>query len=288
MFVSGFTFVRNAVQYDYPIVESIRSLLPLVDELVVCLGNSSDDTTSLIQSIADSKLKIVNSVWDDTLREGGRVLAVETDKAFAAVSEKADWCIYLQADEIIHEDDIPAIRIAMEDFLEDKMVDGLLFNYIHFYGNYSHIGSSRRWYRHEIRVIRNDKSIHSFRDAQGFRKNNDFLRVKKINARIFHYGWVKKPEQQQEKQKNFHKLWHSDEKVKKMVKDNTYDYSQIDLLKKFTGTHPAVMQERIKKLDWELDFDTTTNKMSFKNRILHAIENVSGYRLFEYKNYKVH
>ncbi len=287
MFVSGFTFVRNAVKYDYPVVESIRSLLPLVDELIVCLGNSEDETATLIQGISDAKIKIIPSVWDDTLREGGRVLAVETDKAFHAVSDKSDWCIYLQADEIIHEDDYPEIKRAMQQYLSDHRVEGLLFNYIHFYGNYSYVGSSRRWYRHEIRVIRNDKKIYSYRDAQGFRKDSRVLKVKKIQARIFHYGWVKPPVLQMEKQKNFHKLWHADEMVEKMVKDEPFDYSQIDLLKKFTGSHPAVMIPRISKYNWELNFDTSQNKMSIKNRLLHRIENLSGYRLFEYRNYKI-
>lgn len=287
MFVSGFTFVRNAVKYDYPFVESIRSLLPLVDELIVCLGNSSDDTASLLSEINDSKIKIVPSVWDDSLREGGRVLAVETDKAFHAVSPSADWCIYLQADEVIHEEDIPVIRKAMKDALPDKKIEGLLFNYIHFYGSYSYVGSSRRWYRREIRIVRNDKRIHSYRDAQGFRLDGRMLNVKKIDARIFHYGWVKSPVLQREKQLNFHKLWHSDEKVDKMVKDAPYDYSGIDLLRKFKGTHPEVMISRVKAQDWELDFDTSANNLSAKNRVLHSIENLTGYRLFEYKNYKI-
>ena len=97
MFVSGFTFIRNAVKFDYPAEASIRSLLPLVDELIVCLGNSEDDTESLINSIGDPKIKVVHSVWDDSLREGGKVLALETNKALDAVSPQADWCIYLQA-----------------------------------------------------------------------------------------------------------------------------------------------------------------------------------------------
>ena len=87
MKVAGFTFIRNAVRYDYPVVESITSLLPLVDELVVCVGNSDDSTLALIESIASPKIKIFHSVWDDSLREGGKVLAVETNKALAAVSK---------------------------------------------------------------------------------------------------------------------------------------------------------------------------------------------------------
>ncbi|MBK9638673.1 MAG: glycosyltransferase family 2 protein [Bacteroidetes bacterium] len=287
MFVSGFTFVRNAVKFDYPVKESILSLLPLVDELIVCLGNSEDTTAELIQSINSPKIKIVPSVWDDSLREGGKVLAVETDKAFQAVSPQADWCIYLQADEVIHENDYSVIRDAMEEFKSDAKVEGLLFNYIHFYGSYLYVGSSRKWYRHEVRIVRNDKKIHSYKDAQGFRKDDRPLNVKKIKARIFHYGWVKNPAHQTEKQKSFHRLWHSDEKVKAKVKEELFDYSEIDSLEEFTSTHPTPMKSRIENMDWVFYYDTRQNKLSLKNKVLQFVEKQTGKRLFEYRNYRV-
>ena len=287
MFVSGFTFVRNAVKFDYPVKESILSLLPLVDELIVCLGNSDDTTAELIQSINSPKIKVVPSVWDDSLREGGRVLAVETDKAMHAVSPQADWCIYLQADEVIHENDYSVIRSSMEQYKSDAKVEGLLFNYIHFYGSYHYVGNSRKWYRHEVRIVRNDRKIQSYKDAQGFRKDDRPLKVKKIKARIFHYGWVKNPAHQTEKQKSFHRLWHTDEKVKARVKDELFDYSGIDSLKEFTSTHPTPMLERVKNMDWEFNFNTQKNRMSLKNRVLHFVEKHTGKRLFEYRNYRV-
>ncbi|HOS47896.1 MAG TPA: glycosyltransferase family 2 protein [Bacteroidia bacterium] len=286
MFISGFTFVRNAVKYDYPVEASVRSMLPLVDELIVCLGNSDDTTESLINSIADPKIKIVHSTWDDSLREGGRVLAVETNKALDAVNPNADWCIYLQADEVIHEEDYTSIRSAMTQYKDQKNVEGLLFKYLHFYGNYNYIGDSRKWYRYEIRIIRNDKNIRSYKDAQGFRYGDRKLNVKEIPARIFHYGWVKNPLHQSEKQKNFHKLWHSDEAVKKKVKDDLFDYSAIDSLALFKQTHPSVMQKRIDEVNWEFTYDVAKKKLKLKDSILLAIEKSTGYRFFEYKNYQ--
>ena len=287
MFVSGFTFVRNAVKFDYPVVASIRSLLPLVDELIVCLGNSEDGTEQLIRSIADAKIRIIHSVWDDSLREGGRVLAIETNKALDHVSPDAVWCIYLQADEVIHEKDYSAIRSAMQQYYSDKRVEGLLFKYIHFYGSYNYIGNSRKWYRHEIRIVRNDPSIRSWKDAQGFRKNKIPLRVKPVNASIYHYGWVKNPFHQSEKQKNFHKMWHQDEKVKLMVSDLPYDYNKIDTLALFNGSHPDVMKERVRNVDWDFEFDTSVKRLKLKDRILMGIERLTGKRLFEYKNYRL-
>lgn len=287
MKVSGFTFVRNAVKLDYPVVEAITSILPICDELVVCVGNSDDETEQLIRSIPSEKIKIIHSVWDDSLREGGRVLAVETDKAFDAISPDSDWAFYIQADEVVHEKHLPTIQAAMQRWKDQKEVDGLLFNYVHFYATYKYIGDSRRWYRNEIRVIKNDKNIRSWKDAQGFRKHGEKLNVKKIDAGIYHYGWVKSPEKQQEKQKTFHKLWHSDEAVQRMTGDaDTFDYSEIDSLTLFTGTHPKVMDERIKRMNWSFEHNIKEKKLSLKNWFMHLVEKVTGKRFFEYRNYR--
>ncbi|MBY0479223.1 MAG: glycosyltransferase family 2 protein [Chitinophagaceae bacterium] len=293
MKLSGFTFVRNAVKYDYPIVESIKSLLPLVDEYIVCVGNSEDSTLALIESIASPKIKIVHSVWDDSLREGGKVLAVETDKAKAAVSTDSDWLFYLQGDEVVHEKDLPLIKEAMEKYLNDSKVDGLLFKYIHFYGSYQYVGDSRRWYKNEIRVIRNNPEIHSWKDAQGFRKNEQKLRVKLIDAYIYHYGWVKTPQQQNEKQKDFGKLWRSDAEIAQhkawleTLKNGFDYYNDVDSLSIFTGTHPQVMEERIATLNWKFEFDVTKKKFrNIKTQLLYFIEKTTGKRLFDYRNYK--
>lgn len=289
MKVSAFTIVRNAVKYDYPAKESIESVLPLCDEFIVCLGNSEDETEQLIKSINSSKIKIVHSVWDDSLRAGGEVLAVETNKAFDAVAADSDWAVYIQADEVIHEQYIDTIINEMHKYQDNNTIDGLLFKYKHFYGNYKYVGDSRRWYRREIRVIKNDKSIRSYLDAQGFRKNDEKLKVKLIDAYIYHYGWVKNPYRQKMKEIDFNKLWHSDEEVKNMVnlEEVLYDYHNIDSLEVFTGTHPKYMLDRIKKMDWDFIYDMKKRKMSLNNILLHKIEKLFGVRLFEYKNYEI-
>lgn len=288
MKVSGFTFIRNAIKYDYPVVEAITSVLPLCDEFVVAVGNSDDNTRGLIEGIGSPKIRIIDTVWDDTLREGGRVLAVETDKAFDALSADSDWAIYIQGDEVLHEQYLDTLREAMQQWKDHPEVEGLLLNYLHFYGSYDFTGDSRRWYRREVRVIRNDKSIRSYRDAQGFRKNNKPLKVKPVKATMHHYGWVKPPEFQQAKQEYFHKLWHNDEWVeKKIPKAEAFDYSSVDSLAKFTGTHPAVIQPRINRQNWQFTFDPTKKKLPFKSRLLHGIEALTGWRIGEYRNYRI-
>ncbi len=146
MKVSGFTFIRNAIKYDFPVVESILSILPACDELIVAVGNSEDDTLNLIKSINDPKIKIIETVWDDSLREGGRVLAIETDKAFDAISPDSDWAFYVQADEVFHENDLKAIKEGMLKYKDDKRVEGLIFRYINFFGSYDYVADSHTWF----------------------------------------------------------------------------------------------------------------------------------------------
>jgi len=288
MKVSGFTFVRNAIKFDYPIVEAITSILPLCDEVIVAVGKSEDNTLELIKSIGSAKIKIIETIWNDALREGGKVLADETNKAFAAISADSDWAFYIQGDEVIHENQLPAIKAAMQKYKDDKSMEGLLFDYIHLYGSYDYVGDARQWYRKEIRIVRNDKDISSYKDAQGFRKKGKKLNVKPIDAQVYHYGWVKPPEAQQAKQQTFHKLWHTDEWMKQHIPQVAeFDYDTIDSLARFEGTHPAIMKERISKMNWKFSFAPTQKKLSFKLKVLLFIEKKSGWRIGEYKNYKI-
>lgn len=287
MFVSGFTIIRNAVKLDYTIVQAINSILPVCDEMVVALGNSDDATRELLESIGSDKIRIIDTVWDDTMREGGKVLAVETNKALDAVSDKADWCFYIQADECVHEQYLPAIKAAMEQYKDDKRVEGLLFNYRHFYGSYDYVGDYKRWYRREIRIVRNDKRIRSYKDAQGFRIDDRKLNVKLIDAYIYHYGWVRHPKFMQEKDRTLSQYWHSDEWLDKHKNKDEFDYSGVDSLAKFTGTHPKVMQERIDEINWTFEHDISIKNLKFKYRVLYWIEKKFGWRIGEYKNYKI-
>ena len=267
-------------------MEAILSVLPVVDEFVVLVGNSDDDTRKVIESIGSSKIRIYDSVWDDSLRKGGQVLAVETDKAMDLIGPGFDWAFYIQADEVIHEMYHPAILDAMNRWKNDAQVEGLLFDYVHFYGDYNYIGDSRKWYRAEIRIVRPNIGIHSWKDAQGFRKENRKLNVRKIEASVFHYGWVKPPEKQQAKQQYFHKLWHDDRWMEENIPDQPqFDYSGIDSVAMFTGTHPAPMKERVLAQSWKVEIDPAKKKLSLRYKFLMFIEHFTGWRPGEYKNY---
>lgn len=287
MKVAGFSFIRNAVKYDYPIVEAITSILPVCDIFLIAIGNSEDDTEALIKSINSDKIKIIHTVWDDSLREGGKVLADETNKAFDAIGAEYDWCFYIQGDEVMHEKFLPVVKEEMQKYVNNSEVEGLLFGYKHFYGSYDYLGVSRKWYRKEIRIIRNNKAIRSYKDAQGFRIDGRKLKIKEIAAQMYHYGWVRNPKAQQLKQETFHKLWHDDEWVKKnVVEADEYDYKTVEKLEQFEGTHPSVMASRLENSQWNFQYDSSKYKRSLKERLSSFVEKLTGYRIGEYKNYR--
>jgi hypothetical protein len=288
MKVCGFSFVRNAVKFSYPVVEAVRSVLPLCDRFIMSVGNSEDDTLDLIRSIDSDKLSIVESVWDDRKRRNGEVLAEETNKVFDRIPEEYDWAVYIQADEVMHEKYHPVLAEAMAEWQDHPEVEGLLFKYLHFFGSFDYLADSRSWYRNEIRIVRNDKKIRSYKDAQGFRLGGRKLNVKAVDAYMYHYGWVRPPEIMQKKHVNFNKLYHSDEWVdRKINHTHLYDYSKIDSISRFTDTHPLVMQERIRKLNWQVELDANKKSYRLADRMLHWVEDRTGKRLFEYKNYNL-
>ncbi len=286
MKVTGFSFIKDAITYDYPVEEAIRSILPVCTNFVVAVGRSNDETLSLIKAIDPDKITIIETVWDETQREGGRVLALETDKAYQAIANDADWCFYIQGDEVVHEKYLPVIHERMLMYKDRRDVDGLLFNYLHFYGSYDYIAAASNFYKKEIRIIRKNDTFFSYRDAQGFRKgNNEKLNVIAIEAFMYHYGWVKQPKAMQAKQENFHKYWHDDAWVQKNVaKADEFDYSNISSLKKFSDTHPEIMNERVRAINWHFDYDLSYNRFSLKDKLKNLI-----YTLFKidlnYKNY---
>lgn len=289
MKVSGFTFIRNAVTYQYPVREAILSILPLCDEVVVAVGNCNDGTRELVASIDPLKIRIIDTVWDERLKTGGQVLAAETDKALKAVSPDSDWCFYIQGDEVFHEKGQTLVHDAMQKWKGSKKVDGFLFDYLHFYGSFDYIATAGRWYKHEIRIFRNRPDIYSYKDAQGFRKAPNLkLNVKALDAFIHHYGWVREPVAMQAKQNNFKTLYEDfGAQPAEQVYTGDFDYSGIDALNKFRGTHPAVMQARITAANWKFEHDLAFNRLKLKDRFKNVLEKVTGKRPFDYQNYKV-
>ena len=287
MTISGFTFVKNAEKFDYPVVESITSILPIVDEFIVNLGTSKDNTRGLIESIDSRQIKIIETKWDPRFTAKTRIFAVQTN--IALYQCKGDWCFYIQADEVFHPDGLSTIKKILEDINDDQRFEGLLLDYVHFFGGYKWAAKSHRWYRKEVRVIRNFLGISSFRDAQGFRLDGKKLRVFDTGLKMHHYGWVRPPAVMQAKKAYHDSLYHGSNDRKDEEIFDYQNYIDPRAVEEFQGTHPPSMRGRIDK--WNLDFDPkkinyTAKLKDFKYRTIDLVGRITGWFPGEYKNYR--
>ena len=266
MKISGFTFLRNTSKLYYPILESIQSALPIVDEFVIALGKGDDDDDSeaKIRSLQSGKIKIIHTEWDTEKYPQGMEHAHQTDIAKETCS--GDWLLYLQGDELIHEQDYNEIKTKCKQYLNNANVDGFLFNYFHFYGDYGHYFRDHCWYPYEIRIVRNEPEIHSFESAQSFRRIPNFdgisyrskegtskLNVIKLNASIYHYGWVRPPKLMRKKRLYFSNTHRGKTATKTEYKKYAaeYDYGRMDYCLVFKQSHPKFMKQKITELDWQ-------------------------------------
>jgi hypothetical protein len=240
MKISGFTIARNAIKYNYPILESIQSILPICDEFIVNVGDSEDKTLELIQSIKSPKIRIVQNTWD--FSQGPEVLSYQTNLALKECT--GDWAFYLQSDEVVHEADLPTLKRHMEKSLENKDVDAIRFRWFHFYGSYARYRIDRGWYQKQDRIIRNNGTVESCGDAFGFRrKDGKDLRSLFTNCFIYHYGWVQPDEVMASRRKNAEKIGFVS--LQENERQELYNYANLNQFPIYFGTHPKVMRERI-------------------------------------------
>ncbi|PQO44487.1 glycosyltransferase family 2 protein [Blastopirellula marina] len=255
MQVCGFTILRDGVRFGYPFVESIKSVLPLVDRFVIQVGDCSDNSLEVLEAIGDPKIEIEITPWDPEMRKAGEVLAYQTNLALDRCD--GDWCFYIQADEVIHEADYPAIQQAMKTNLDRPGIDGLRFRYLHFRGDYNI--RDPLGYRRQVRIVRNDRRIRSVGDACGFGKNGGRRLVSKlIDARVFHYGYVRPPKAMAEKTAQFQQFYVFDKQGKQVMARNDNPLKEVgeyiydmQACVPYRGSHPALMQDRIAAKDWE-------------------------------------
>ena len=252
--VSGFTVARHAVSLGYPLVESIQSLLPLVDEYIVGIGDGDDGTWEAVAAIGDPRVKMFRSTWELSPR-GGSVISEETNKALARCT--GTWGVYLQADEVLHERDLPLLRDNLERYC-DSTVEGLAFRYHHFYGSFAfEQDEPSRWYRRATRAVKLGRGIRSIGDGCAFGVPDDRggRPVAPVNVPVwvYHYGWVRPPELMLAKNKGFDRLYHDEAWLagNRRYPDNAQDvYNEKGNLRRFRGEHPAVMRTRAAAADW--------------------------------------
>ncbi|MBI9072002.1 MAG: glycosyltransferase [Melioribacteraceae bacterium] len=307
MKISGFSFVRNGISLYYPIVEAVKSILPIVDEFVIAIGKSSegDNTREQIAAINDPKIKIIDTVWEEKYFKRGIINSIQTDIAMKECT--GDWLFYLQADEVVHEKYLNNIVKRCEELKDDDDVEGLLFRYKHFWGDYKHYHTGHGWYPNEIRIVKNKPEIHSWQSAQSFRKfeyydnprqeaGHSKLKVATVDAEVYHYGWVRPPHLMQNKKRALDSVhWGLNRAKDHYEKAPTeFDYGSLDLLGEFNDTHPEVMAEMISKFNWDekLQLSGKPNKyrephkhetmkyrfISFVEKYLNGGKNIGGFR----------
>jgi len=284
MKVSAFTFIKNGQILGYPFLQSIQSVLAIVDEFVINVGYSEDDTLALIKSISSPKIRIIQSKWNDSMQDRGYVYGQQ--KMIAQYNCTGDWAFYIELDEVYHENELEQIRESMKVYLNDLNVEALVFDFYHFYGKTNSYINSPGWYRSEARIIKN--SVRSYSPDGLFwlvldgNKKGRYPRAKHTGAYCYHYGWVRSEEQMNLKSQKVQKYWGANHKK--------IDYTQMDpgIIKEFQGTHPEVVIGGLPKSSGLYKVDPSyvrTNKEK-KHRRHNKLEKVFGLELSK-KHYKL-
>ena len=279
MKISAFTFLRNAQRLQFPFAESIRSALPLVDEFVVALGPCDDDTEARLRAIGDPKIRIVPTTWNENLDGTWRVkgFIYGQQKTIALFNCTGDWALYLEGDEVLHEDDLPRLRAAMERHLGDRGVEALYFRYLHFYGNRNTVANSPRWYRREVRAVRNNIPIWGpkglFFSVVTSYKRMRYPRAAFADATIYHYGWIRPEEKFNEKWKGTYRHF-----TPKAFTDTAYAEIDPKVLRPFAGAHPKAIQDWLPPAEglFRANPDHVLTRRERKNRIMMAFEKLTG------------
>ncbi|PYP09458.1 MAG: hypothetical protein DMD59_08800 [Gemmatimonadetes bacterium] len=285
--LSGFTLVRNAVQLNFPIVAAIASVLEVCDEVVVNVGRSDDETRPLVAGVRDSRVRIVDSEWD--LSKGDDMLALETQRAMDAC--RGSWGIYIQADEVLHERGAHILRQKVAEWDRDEQVEGMLVDYLHFYGGFDRVATNRQWYRREVRCLRLGRGIRPYQGAQGFRVGPEFrkIRARLTGAQMFHYGWARPAQTMREKIQLTKQMYPwATERLDRDLKRGTLKW--IPLLRRFTGSHPAAARDWIAANAKEPPPALEPARFKPAHVRLYMsdwIERLSGVRPFEFRNYEV-
>lgn len=297
MKISGFSYVRNGFDYGVPFLEAIQSILPVCDEFVIAVGDSTDGTRAAIENLRSEKIRIIDTIWDARLNEGGKIFAQQSNLALDAIT--GSWAFHIQADEVIHEKHLPLIKAAIEANDADKKVEGFILPFLHFWGSYDYIRNSRRVHRYEVRVFRNLPVIRSYKDSQGFRLYSSAeayenetepgkkLHVKKIEAPVYHYNGIRPPAVFKKKHLQMREFYQDEASNKYQDPNEKITTDSVDRVTKFTGQHPALMQARVQAQDWEYIYNPRNADWKLKDRFMQPVEDLLGFKIGEYKNYKL-
>lgn len=237
---------------DYLIVQSVSSLLPICDEVVICDCDSDDGTKQIINDWAtqEPKIKVVDYLWTDPKGDPGWYV---TWVNYAKSNLSTSHCILLDADELLHEDS----QREVLDAARDKKV--LICNRHNFWKDAQHlIPDGQCCSREVIRVGPTKMFMPS--DYPDPRCQEAMDEAVKSNVQLFHYGFLRERKAFFRKARAVQKIW-ADDYDKRLEaaekgEGNWMDHDGVvpwkDKLDKFKGTHPEIIKPWLRQRGYEI------------------------------------
>lgn len=245
--ISGHMIIKNGIKFDYPFREACLSILPICEEFIFIEGQGEDGTYEALLELQKQhpKIQVYREEW---VKEHYSVLSDLTNKAIERCTQPFHFQI--QADECVHEQYLGKIKAMCnrDDF------DFAFFGVYHFFSNFDTIYQPGVFYDRFIRVARRSlyPDICSFSDAMSLGcPSTDCKRFREVShdrIKVHHYGYVRKPKELIEKQKQMTKWWgyqeldpylqHGDENGK----IDWMEKFRPEQLRPFPDTHPAAIQ----------------------------------------------
>lgn len=245
--VSGLTIIRNGVRLNYPFMEAIRSALSICDEYIVVAGDSDDETLAHLATLDDPRIRVIHTRWSPDVTPQKCLLAQQTNIGLGFCSGR--WCLYLQANEVLHEGSLPRLRSLMEQHVDNHEVEAMLLERLTLWSDYNHyIPVYPRRFKYTPRIIRPNIGTYSIRDGMsfaifdGFSTHGRYPRAIDTGEDIYRYGYVHSVSQQALK---FENAVHKVEASERADDDYYYRYYPRQFIAEYKGTHPAVMARRI-------------------------------------------
>lgn len=287
----GFTFVYNVSSLSYPYIESINSILSLVDKFHLLVVSSTDDTLKILQNVFKNEKKIIFHFEEVKNLKRSSLYKFYTNFALSYCANP--WCFYIQADEVLPDESIPILKEAIKKVNEDRSIEGILLKYKHFYGSPEYYHEGKGWYNREIRIVRNGIGVNSWGDAQGFRIKGRKMNVFLSEAYMYHYGWLLPPKVMFRKIHRNMFLAGDIDKIPEEAENIKAEEVYLDTegLRKFEQNHPKDLRNWLLSVNWKYNPDKKRMKLSLRRKIQGSIANISeilfNRRLLEYQNYKI-
>lgn len=247
--LAGILCVRNGFELDYNWEISGESLLGVCDELVLSDCESSDGTRERMNewSARDSRITLHSYPWSNPINTNEWwVDWLNTARQHA----KSDAVMFLDADEVLHEDSYETVRRAADNGLA-----GFCHRY-NFWRDAQHLIPEGKCCGHEVLRIgpKNNWFPSDYPDPHG-RDADIIAKAQHLDIRIFHYGFLRKREAFFKKAREVQRIWAGtfDPRLEAAEKFEG-NWSEMpgvtgweNQLVDFTGTHPKIAHQWLKE-----------------------------------------